>query len=239
MEKILGLFFSNENKNNIFRLWKISLKHKSLLILSIVTLIISTFLSLYLPLKLNGFVKIFTSNDVSEAFKNNAISYFLIFVANTMFDSIHRALIRLFTFNYVKSLREYYVKSLFTKDIEFFDQRKTSDLFSLLTEDIQNLTDASILELFSFMKTISSGVGALILMFYFYFKLSCLLIVIIPIILFIARRRHKQSMKDHKNIRDQRHSSHNIVLESLENIKTVKAFSTEEKEINKYEIYYK
>ena len=239
MEKILGLFFSNENKNNIFRLWKISLKHKSLLILSIVTLIISTFLSLYLPLKLNGFVKIFTSNDVSEAFKNNAISYFFIFVANTMFESIHHALIRLFTFNYVKSLREYYVKSLFTKDIEFFDQRKTSDLFSLLTEDIQNLTDASILELFSFMKTISKGVGALILMFYFYFKLSCLLIVIFPIILFIARRRHKQSMKDHKNIRDQRHSSHNIVLESLENIKTVKAFSTEEKEIDKYEIQLK
>ena len=236
MEKILNLFFSKENRNNIFRLWKISLKHKPLLILSIITLIISTILSLYLPIKLNGFVQIFTSNDISESFKNNVFQYFFIFVANVIFESIHHAFIRLFLFNFVKSLREYYVKNLFTKDIEFFDTKKTSDLFSLLTEDIQSLTDASILELFAFLKTIATGIGAVILMFYFYFKLSCLLIVIIPIVLYMARKRHKQSMKEHKNIREQRHSSHNIVLESLENIKTVKAFSTEEKEINKYEV---
>ena len=34
---------------------------------------------------------------------------------------------------------EYYVKSLFTKDLEFFDKNKISDLFSLLTDDIKNL----------------------------------------------------------------------------------------------------
>ena len=236
MEKFLGVFFSKENKNNILRLWKISLKHKTLLIFSVISLLISTILSLYLPMKLNGFVQIFSAEDVSEAFSSNVTSYFFVFVGNSLFESIHHALIRLFTMTFVKSIREYYVKSLFTKDIEFFDQKKTSDLFSLLTEDIQNLTDSSILELFSFFKVISKGVGAVILMFYFYFKLSCVLIIIIPIVAYIARNRHKQAMKEHKNIRDQRHSSHNIVLESLDNIKTVKAFSTEEKEINKYEI---
>ena len=236
MDKFLGLFFSKENKNNILRLWKISLKHKILLIFSIISLLISTILTLYLPMKLNGFVQIFSAEDVSQAFSSNVTSYFFVFVGNSLFESIHHALIRLFTMTFVKSMREYYVKSLFTKDIEFFDQKKTSDLFSLLTEDIQNLSDSSILELFHFIKIISKVVGAVILMFYFYFKLSCVLIIIIPIVTYIARNRHKQAMKEHKNIRDQRHSSHNIVLESLDNIKTVKAFSTEEKELNKYEI---
>ena len=74
MENILGLFLSKENKNNILRLWKISLKHKSFLIFSIITFIISTFLSLYLPIKLNGFVSIFSSNNVSESFSKNALS---------------------------------------------------------------------------------------------------------------------------------------------------------------------
>ena len=239
MEKLLGLFFSTENKNNISRLWKISLKHKWLLVFAVITLILSTFQALYIPLKLNGFIKIFSTNDVSQAFSNNASSYFLLFVFNNFFESLHIISIKLFTLSFVKSMREYYVKSLFSKDIEFFDQKKTSDLFALLTEDIQNLTDTSILELFGFIKTISKGIGAGFLMFYFYFKLSCFLIIILPIILFIARNRHKQAMKEHKNIREQRHSSHNIVLESLENIKTVKAFSTEEKEIDKYEIQLK
>ena len=52
----------------------------------------------------------------------------------------------------------------------------------------------------------------------------------------MLRRRHKQAIKENENIREKRQNSHHIVLESLENIKTVKAFSTEEKEFNKYEI---
>ena len=236
MDKILSILFSEENKNNIFRLWKISLIHKSLLILSALTLVISIFISLYLPIKLNGFLGIFTSEDVSKSFSSNAISYFLYFVINSIFDSFHHTFIRLFTFNFIKSLREYYIKNLFTKDLEFFEQNKTSDLFTLLTEDMQNLTDTSIIEMFNFIKTLSKGIGAIILMFYFYFKLSCIVILIIPIIVFISRKRFKQSRQERKNIKKQRDSSHNIVLESLDNIKTVKAFSTEDKEINKYEI---
>ena len=239
MQKIMRIFIKEENKKNILRLWKISLRHKWLLVLSIITLLLNTFLSLYFPLKLNSFIKIFTSNDVSKAYLNDATSYFYYFVFNSLFDSFYKFSIKLFILSFVKSIREYYIKNLFRKDIEFFDQQKTSDLFSLLTEDIQNLSDSSILELFEFIKTISKGIGSIFLMFYFYFKLSCILIIILPILFFITRYRHKQAMKEHKNIRDQRHSSHHIVLESLENIKTVKAFSTEEKEINKYEIQLK
>ena len=239
MEKLLSLIFSNENKNNILRLWKISLKHKILLIISIITLVLNTLLSLYFPIKLNGFAKIFTSNNVTQSFSSRALSYFLFFAFQSIFNSFHRASIKLFTFNFVKSLREYYVKNLLTKDIEFFDTKKTSDLFSLLTEDIQSLADSSILELFDFLKTIATGVGSIILMLYFYFYLSCFLVIILPVIGYILRKRVKKAKNENKNIRDQRHNSHNIVLESLENIKTVKAFSTEEKEMNKYEIELK
>ena len=72
-------------------------------------------------------------------------------------------------------------------------------------------------------------------MFYFYFKLTCLLILIMPLIFYFTNKRFNQAKKEFKNLRDQRHGSHNTVLESLENIKTVKAFSTEDKEIKKYD----
>lgn len=38
-------------------------------------------------------------------------------------------------------------------------------------------------------------------MFYYYFKLSCFLVIILPIILYVAHIRHKQTMKEQKNIR--------------------------------------
>ena len=235
MQNLLGFLFLKENKANIARLWKISLKHKYLLIFSIFTLILHTCQTLYIPLKLDEFVKIFSSEDVSKSFLDSAHYYFFLFVLMNLFDSLNMAAVQTFTLTFVKSMMEYYVKSLFTKDIEFFDQNKTSDLFSLLTDDIKNLSDTSILELFAFFKILAKGIGSLFLMFYFYFKLSCLLLVIMPFIIYFVNKRFKQAIKEHKNLRDQRHGSHNIVLESLENIKTVKAFSTEDKEIKKYD----
>ena len=236
MKKILGFLFLKENKSNIYRLWKISLKHKYLLIFAVFTLILNTFQALFIPLKIGNFSQIFSSKDVSKSFLDSALYYFFLFILLNLFDSIHMAAVRTFTLTFVKSMMEYYVKSLFAKDIEFFDKNKISDLFSLLTDDIKNLSDSSILELFDFFKTLAKGIGSLSLMFYFYFKLTCLLIIILPFILYFINKRFKQAKKEHKNLQDQRHGSHNIVMESLENIKTVKAFSTEDKEIKKYEI---
>ena len=236
MKKILGILFLKENKSNIYRLWKISLKHKYLLIFAVFTLILNTFQTLFIPLKIGNFSQIFSSKDVSKSFLDSALYYFFLFILLNLFDSIHMAAVRTFTLTFVKSMMEYYVKSLFAKDIEFFDKNKISDLFSLLTDDIKNLSDSSILELFDFFKTLAKGIGSLSLMFYFYFKLTCLLIIILPFILYFINKRFKQAKKEHKNLQDQRHGSHNIVMESLENIKTVKALSTEDKEIKKYEI---
>ena len=236
MQKILGILFLKENKSNVYRLWKISLKHKYLLIFAVFTLILNTFQTLFIPLKIGNFSQIFSSKDVSKSFLDSALYYFFLFILLNLFDSIHMAAVRTFTLTFVKSMMEYYVKSLFAKDIEFFDKNKISDLFSLLTDDIKNLSDSSILELFDFFKTLAKGIGSLSLMFYFYFKLTCLLIIILPFILYFINKRFKQAKKEHKNLQDQRHGSHNIVMESLENIKTVKAFSTEDKEIKKYEI---
>ena len=235
MQRILGALFLKENQSNIYRLWKISLKHKYLLISAIMTLILNTVQTLVIPLKINDFAKIFSSENVSKSFLDSGLYYFFLFVLLYLFDTIHEAAVDTFNLTFLKSMMEYYVNSLFSKDIEFFDKNKTSDLFSLLTNDIKNLTDNSILGLLNFFKIFVKGMGALLLMLYFYFKLTCLLILIMPLILYISNRRFKQVKKEQQNLRDQKLRSHNIIMESLENIKTVKAFSTEDKEIKKYE----
>ena len=235
MQKIFGLIFLKENQSNVYRLWKISLKHKYLLIFSIITLILNGIQTLFIPLKINDFANIFTSENVSKSFIDSTLYYFLLFILIIFLDTIHEVAVDTFTLSFMKSMMEYFVTSLFSKDIEFFDNNKTSDLFSLLTNDIIDLSDYSILEFFNLFKILAKGIGALSLMLYFYFKLTCLLLLIIPIISFIMYRRSKQAKRDQKNIRDQRNGANNIVMESLENIKTVKAFSMENKEIKKYE----
>ena len=235
MKKIFGFLLLKENQNNVYRIWKVSLKHKYLLIFAMFTLILDTFQTLFIPIKINDFTKIFSSEYVSNTFFDSTLYYFFLFISLNLIDTIHDAAVDIFSLSLMNSMMEYFVKSLFTKDIEFFDKNKTSDLFSLLTNDIINLSDTSILGFFDLFKTITKGVGSLLLMLYFYFKLTCLLILIIPIILFINNKRVKQSKKDQQNLREQRNGTNHIFMESLENIKTVKAFSTEDKEINKFQ----
>ena len=235
MQTILGFFLLKENQYDVYRIWKVSLKHKYVLIFAIITLILDTFQTLFIPIKINDFTKIFSSEYASKSFFDSSLYYFFLFVSLNLIDTIHDAAVDTFSLSLMKSMMEYFVKSLFTKDIEFFDKNKTSDLFSLLTNDIINLSNTSILGFFDLFKTIAKGVGSLFLMLYFYFKLTCLLILIIPIILFINNKRAEQAKRDQQNLRAQRNGANNIFMESLENIKTVKAFSTEDKEIKKYE----
>jgi ABC-type multidrug transport system fused ATPase/permease subunit len=235
MKKILGFLFLKENKSDIYRLWKISIKHKYILVFALIMLILNTIQNLFIPIKINDFTTIFTSKNVSKSFLDSALYFFFLFISLNFFDIINEAASDAFTLTFFKSMMEYYVNSLFDKDLEFFDKNKISDLFSLLTEDIKNLSDISILGLFGFFKTLVKGVGSLFLMFYFYFKLTCLLILIMPFILYIINKRFKQAKKDQQNLIEQKQGVHNIVFESLENIKTVKAFSTEDKEKEKYE----
>ena len=235
MQTILGFFLLKENQYDVYRIWKVSLKHKYVLIFAIITLILDTFQTLFIPIKINDFTKIFSSEHAPKSFFDSSLYYFFLFVSLNLIDTIHDAAVDTFSLSLMKSMMEYFVKSLFTKDIEFFDKNKTSDLFSLLTNDIINLSNTSILGFFDLFKTIAKGVGSLFLMLYFYFKLTCLLILIIPIILFINNKRAEQAKRDQQNLRAQRNGANNIFMESLENIKTVKAFSTEDKEIKKYE----
>ena len=58
------------------------------------------------------------------------------------------------------------------KDIEFFDARNSSDLFGLLTGDIEQLRNTTLIEVIEFMKKILQTIGAFIGMFYVSFKLS-------------------------------------------------------------------
>ena len=89
MQKLLGFLFLKENQSNIYRLWKISLKHKYLLIFAVITLILNTFQTLFIPLKINNFTKIFSSENVSKSFLDSALYYFFLFILLNFFEHLH------------------------------------------------------------------------------------------------------------------------------------------------------
>ena len=80
----------------------------------------------------------------------------------------------LFIMSFVRDIRKEYYKWLLLKDIEFYDNNKTSYLLDILTSDISKLKNSLLL-------------GWIIAMFYVSFRLISLLMILIPILYILKR----------------------------------------------------
>ena len=173
----------------------------------------------FFPISIGKVTNIFTDNEEFLKLVERLNSFFVFFLIYSIVSLLTRISTDIFTKSFIKELRETYFKSLMQKDIEFFDARNSSDLFGLLTGDIEQLRNTTLIEVIEFMKKILQTIGAFIGMFYVSFKLSCLLLILIPVIVIIFTLSNNQRRKEFHNIRSHHKSLHHIALEALENIR--------------------
>lgn len=234
LKKTINLLLTENQQKIIFRLWKISSHHIYIGVFASLCLMVSSGISIFFPISIGKVTNIFTDNEEFLKLVERLNSFFVFFLIYSIVSLLTRISTDIFTKSFIKELRETYFKSLMQKDIEFFDARNSSDLFGLLTGDIEQLRNTTLIEVIEFMKKILQTIGAFIGMFYVSFKLSCLLLILIPVIVIIFTLSNNQRRKEFHNICSHHKSLHHIALEALENIRIVKTFSTKEKEIKKY-----
>ena len=141
----------------------------------------------------------------------------------------------IFSLNYRLNLRREYYTSILSKDLEFFDNNKSSDLFYILTHDIQKVEYASILGFLDDVKSIIHSLVSFFFLFYLSIKLSLFLCLMIPFVGILENIKNNLVLNEEKKYTAKKKKSHFIVMEALENMKIIKSFSTEEKERKKYD----
>ena len=161
------------------------------------------------------------SGNFEEIIKNSN-KYLTLGAISSIILTLDHIFSDLFIMSFVREIRKEYYKSLLLKDIEFYDNNKTSYLLDILTSDISKLKNSLLL-------------GWIIAMFYVSFRLSSLLMILIPILYTLKRLTNKIRKSDYNKVHSFQSNSHNMVLESLNNIRIIKSFSTEKKELQRYE----
>ena len=219
LKKTINLLLTENQQKIIFRLWKISSHHIYIGVFASLCLMVSSGISIFFPISIGKVTNIFTDNEEFLKLVERLNSFFVFFLIYSIVSLLTRISTDIFTKSFIKELRETYFKSLMQKDIEFFDARNSSDLFGLLTGDIEQLRNTTLIEVIEFMKKILQTIGAFIGMFYVSFKLSCLLLILIPVIVIIFTLSNNQRRKEFHNIRSHHKSLHHIALEALENIR--------------------
>ena len=211
----LKLVYRTKDNNWVFRLWDFSLSNRiHYFYLSLLFMFLELIFGSLEPFSLPLIIVIILSR----------ISYLL----KSTYQNI-------FSLNYRLNLRREYYTSILSKDLEFFDNNKSSDLFYILTHDIQKVEYASILGFLDDLKSIIHSLISFFMLFYLSFKLSLFLCMMIPFVGILENIKNNLVINEEKKYTAKKKKSHFIVMEALENMRIIKSFSTEEKERKKYD----
>ncbi len=206
-------------------------------------LLISSLSAILFPYLLGGLLGVDSSleKDKFELTDNNNIdSLFILLLVLFCIQSIASFFrIQLFgvvTENSLRDIREITFKKLIAMPIAFYDKQKVGELQSRVSADVTLLSETFNTTLAEFLRQILTIVFGIIFITFISWKLSLIMLGIIPIISVIAVVFGKFIKKVSKKTQDATASSNNILLESLSGIKNVKSFVNETFEFNRFKI---
>ena len=239
--KIIDIFlkvvYQSKDNNWVFRLWDFSLRTRiHYFYFTLFSILMELVFGALEPFSFGKLSKLITKGSLDfKIVQFNLFPMILILLFSRISSLLKGKFKNLFSLNYRLNLRREYYNSLLSKDLEFFDNHKSSDLFYILTHDIQKVEYASILGLFDVFKKIIQLIIAIFMLFYLSTKLALFLCVVIPFVGLLESLKKNLVLKEEKKYTAKKKKSHFIVLEALDNMRIIKSFSTEEKEIKKYE----
>jgi ABC-type multidrug transport system fused ATPase/permease subunit len=118
--------------------------------------------------------------------------------------------------------------------MEFFAQRRVGELSSRISADVTQIQDAVSVMLAELLRGILTLLIGLGLILYISWKLTLIMLAVIPIIIVIAIIFNKRIKKYSREAQDQLADSSTIVQETLQGVSNVKAFGNEWYEIGRY-----
>ncbi|KAG2381875.1 hypothetical protein C9374_005667 [Naegleria lovaniensis] len=134
-----------------------------------------------------------------------------------------------------KRLRQKLFDSYMRQDIEFFDKTKTGELVNRLSTDVEVVSETITHTIISGVRSLVEATGGIILLCVLSFKLTGVAVSIFPLLGIGAVIYGKYVKKLSKNYLDELAKSTAFAQERISNIRTVRLFSAEKKEVKNYE----
>nr|UOU03332.1 ATP-binding cassette subfamily B10 [Brachionus rubens] len=225
------------NKGEIKRLLSLAKPERAKLSLAIVLLIISSGVTMAVPFcigKLIDFIQNGDKETMKENMKNMTLLMGAIFLIGAIANFGRVYIIQSTGQRIVARLRQNLFQSVMYQDMAFFDKTKTGELINRLSTDAevvglsisQNLSDG--------LRSAIQAMGGIGMMLYMSPALSAFGLSIVPAVtgFAIVFGRYIKSLS--KKVQDVLASATDVAEEKLSNIRTVRAFAQEDKEVNSY-----
>jgi ATP-binding cassette subfamily B protein len=134
----------------------------------------------------------------------------------------------------VARLRTDLFGALMAQDVAFFDAQKTGELTSRLASDTTVLQNAVTVNVSMGMRFALSGLGALGVLFWISWKLSLVMLAVVPVVAFAAALYGRSLRALSVQVQDALARSSGVAEEALSGLRTVRAFAREDAERGRY-----
>ncbi|XP_022175730.1 ATP-binding cassette sub-family B member 10, mitochondrial isoform X1 [Myzus persicae] len=225
------------SESKVLRLYSLAKPEKNRLICAVCFLLVSSAVTMAIPFSFGRIVDIIYKSDITEAQSKLVtictilLPVFLIGAACN-FGRIY--LINTSGYRITKTLRELLFKSLLSQETAYFDRHRTGELINRLSSDCLLVSQTITTNISDGLRStimVASGVS---FMFFVSPKLALVGLSIVPPIAALAVIYGRFVRKITRSVQDSLAASNQVAEEKISNIRTVKAFSQEKKEMFLY-----
>jgi ABC-type multidrug transport system fused ATPase/permease subunit len=232
---------TKQNFKKSLRLFKYINKSKWIFSLGMFFVVATALVGLYFPVmagKMFGYLGQtgMAANIFKDSVTGTGIELFFLLVIQGLVSFGRVFTFSLVTENILKGLRVDAFNKLVQMPMSFYSKNQVADLSSRLSTDINVISEAFTVNIAEIIRQTIVGIGGLILLVYFTkWKVAIWFIIIIPPITVIAILYGRKIRKYSRGLQEKIAEAGVVVSEALTGITSVKSFTNEKLEINKFD----
>ncbi|CAE7758625.1 abcB1, partial [Symbiodinium sp. CCMP2456] len=217
------------------KIFKLAASEYKILIPATFSLYLNSALFMLLPYYGGRFVEMVgrPAGVSMDALNQVTAEILVVAVASSLTSMIRGALFVLAGERIVCELRKQVFRALLRQEIAFFDVQTTGALVSRLTNDTGTLQNAASSNISIFLRSSASLLLSVIVMLVTSWKLTLAMLVTVPVVSILAVFMSQISQRVSKKYQDETAEVGNLASETFGNLRTVRAFSSGEKLMDK------
>ncbi|MCS6821979.1 MAG: ABC transporter transmembrane domain-containing protein [Microscillaceae bacterium] len=206
--------------------------------LGMLFLVFSTFTALSFPYLAGKLIDVATGKNLSDYFpsiQRVSLILFGVLLLQSFFSFIRIWIFANVTERTMAQIRQKLYNQMISLHLSFFEQRRIGELTSRLTSDVATLQDTLAFTLAEFFRQIATLIVGISVLLWISTQLTLLMVATFPVVIVIAMFFGKYIRKLAKKAQDELAQANVVVEETLQSILSVKSFTNEWYESQRYQ----
>lgn len=225
---------TRQGLSNALKLYKYIKPHRGEYFLGLLFLLGSSLSSLAFPKLMGDLIPSGNENLLAQSVNRTAIFLGIILVLQAVFSYFRVVLFVNVTEKSLASLRRATYNHLIKLPIAFFEKKRVGELNSRISADVTLLQETMTTTFAEFIRQIIIIIGGTVLLAFTSVKLTLFMLAILPPVMILARFFGRYIRKLSKAAQKEVANSNTVIEETLQGIQSVKAYTNERTEINRY-----